>query len=257
MSRKSAFTGLSPKDKKFVELFFVSDNAADAYRRSRDTSKMKETTIGRNAWTLKNKATVKAALEKLRAGSDKQLMMGIQDVMQHWVDIATADPNELSSYQRRCCRHCWGRGHQYQYIDDEEFAHVQAERIDSNARAKPKDRLPLPENLGGFGFDFTKRPHPECRKCRGEGIGAAYVHDTTKLSRQARRLYAGIKQTQHGIQILTNSQDDARTNIARALGMFTERVLDVTPKEGEAIATLPTDPIEAAKAYQLLMKDSK
>lgn len=257
MSKKAIFAGLSAKDKKFTELFFISDNATDAYRNSRDCSKMKETTVGRNAWALKNKPAVKAALENLRNASSDKMMMGIQDVMQHWVDIATADPNELSSHQRRCCRYCWGRGHQYQYIDAEEFAYVQAERIDSNARAKPKDRQPLPENLGGFGFDFTIRPHPECRKCRGEGIGSVYIHDTTKLSRQGQRLYAGIKQTQHGIQILTNSQDDARTNIARALGMFTERVLDVTPKEGAAIPTLPTDPIEAAKAYQLLMKDSK
>lgn len=257
MSKKAIFAGLSENQKKFTELFFISDDATDAYRKSYDCSKKSDQVVKGAAWRLKNKPAVKAALEKLRNGSEKQLMMGIQDVMQHWVDIATADPNELSSYQRRCCRYCWGRGHHYQYIDAEEFAYVQAERIDSNARAKPKDRLAMPENLGGFGFDFTKRPHPECRKCRGEGIGAAYNHDTTKLSRQARRLYAGTKPTAHGIQILMHSQDDARTNIARALGMFTERVLDVTPKEGAALPTLPTDPIEAAKTYQLLMKDSK
>lgn len=257
MSKKAIFAGLSEQQRKFTELYFASNNAADSYRKTYDCSKKSNDAIGRAAHALKNNKKVLAAIAKLHAASDKTTMMGIQDVMQHWVDIATADPNELSSHQRRCCRYCWGRGHQYQYIDAEEFAYVQAERIDSNARAKPKDRQALPENLGGFGFDFTKRPHPECRKCRGEGIGSVYIHDTTKLSRQGQRLYAGIKQTQHGIQILTNSQDDARTNIARALGMFTERVLDVTPKEGAAIPTLPTDPIEAAKAYQLLMKDSK
>ena len=253
---KSPFSALTKKQRGFVSDFLASDNVKESYRRNYSCHGMTENSIAGAASALKRSPKVAAAIEFARKDTLEKLEIGIQDVMQHWVDIATADPNELVSYQRRCCRHCWGRGHRYQWTDRDEFAYSLAGVMDANANRKRNQAAQeLPSDSGGYGFNFTTRPHPECPKCRGEGIGDTYIHDTTKLSRQGRRLYAGLKHTQNGVTVLMNSQTDALANIAKALGMFTERLQLTGVNNGPILsAELPADPVEAAKVYQQLMK---
>lgn len=253
---KSPLSCLTKRQRGFVTDFLVSGNAKESYRRNYDCTKMKDASVATAASVCLKGAKVAAAIEFLKKDTLEKLEMTVHDVMQHWVDIATADPNELVSYQRRCCRHCWGRGHQYQWADRGEFAYALAGAMDANANRKRNQAVrELPSDAGGYGFNFTMRPHPECPKCRGEGVGDTYVHDTTKLSRQARRLYAGVKQTPNGIQVLMNSQTDALANIAKAMGMFTDKLQLTGVNNGPIMhAELPTDPVEAAKIYQQLMK---
>lgn len=59
-----------------------------------------------------------------------------------------------------------------------------------------------------------------CPRCLGEGEPRTVLRDTRALSPSARALYAGAKQTQHGIEIKMRDQDKALDSIARALGMF-------------------------------------
>lgn len=61
---------------------------------------------------------------------------------------------------------------------------------------------------------------PQCSECRGEGVGRVFVHDTRQLRGRARRLYAGLKQTRDGVQILLRNQDKALELVAAHLGMF-------------------------------------
>jgi len=248
---------LNAAERRFVVFLIESNNATDAYRKSHDVTNLTEEQIGQRAYRLRNSAKLKKALEAARKKASKDAVMDVQDVLREWADIFTADVNELMSYQRRCCRHCYGVGHAYQWTDANEYAAAVAKVIDENSNARQRDQKPLPEMAGGVGFDFTLRPHLECSKCRGEGHGMVVCHDTTLLSGKARKLYAGVQQTQHGIKILTRDQDAALANFAKALGIFTEKV-ELTGKDGAPIATtnipLPADPIEAAKIYQAIIK---
>lgn len=248
---------LTGSERGFVACLIENGNATEAYRKTHDCSEISEMNVAQRATRLKNLPHVKKAIEAGRKKLGDKFMFEVQDVLLEWLDIATADPNELTSYQRRCCRHCYGVGFAYQWTDANEYAAAVARVIDANREARKRDQLALPAMDGGIGFDFTLRPNLECPVCRGEGHGVVILHDTTKLSRKARKLFAGVQQTSHGIKVIMRDQDAALANFAKALGMFTEKV-ELTGKDGGPVETanipLPTDPVEAAKIYQAIIK---
>lgn len=139
----------------------------------------------------------------------------IANVLKHWLTLATADVNEIVQHRRLCCRYCWGEGFGYQWTEAAYWKAV-AEAIDA---LKPE-----PDKAGGFGFDQSRGPNPECPECSGEGISDVYVADTRYLSPSARLLYNGVKQTRYGLEVVTESRSDAWKDIARFLGMYIERV---------------------------------
>jgi phage terminase small subunit len=51
-----------------------------------------------------------------------------------------------------------------------------------------------------------------------------FVADTLDVSPQARKLFAGVKQTKNGIEVMMRSQDVARDNIAKSLGMLVQKM---------------------------------
>lgn len=135
-------------------------------------------------------------------------------VLKQWKQIASADVNELVQLRRTCCRFCYGFGYRYQWTQGE------YERACEKAIAEGK---PVPDGIGGFGFDMNRDPNDECPECGGLGVESVVVSDTRDLKGAARKLYAGIKQTKNGIEVLTRDQDAALNNIAKYLGMLVDR----------------------------------
>lgn len=72
-------------------------------------------------------------------------------------------------------------------------------------------------------YDSEREPNPACSACLGQGVGSVHVKDTRKLSRAARRLYAGVKKTKDGIEVKMQDQGAALANVAKHLGMFVDR----------------------------------
>ena len=62
-------------------------------------------------------------------------------------------------------------------------------------------------------------PNPTCELCYGGGVTSIHIADTSKLSRSAKMLYAGAKQTKDGIQILMHDKMEAIKNLANYLGV--------------------------------------
>lgn len=246
---------ISAQESAFVANYVKTGNAAEAYRNSYSTQNLSPLEIGQRGNKVKRRKHVIDAIEKLQRSSEKQLEFGIQEVLQEWRDIALADPAELNRVMRRCCRYCYGRGHAYQYKNGDEFAHALAAWM----RAPAKTRGEPPSDEGGYGFNFTFRPHPECTECRGEGHLDTFFSDTRTLSPRARKLFAGVKLTKNGLEVMTRDQDAALANYARFLGMFTDKVQLTGAGGGPLISAnvaLPTDPVEAANAYAELIKST-
>lgn len=89
---------------------------------------------------------------------------------------------------------------------------------------------------------------PDCPRCQGKGLPMQEVvlTDTDKLSPDARLLYDGAKMGKHGIEIKFLSREKALDNLAKAKGMFIEKVQVVpTPP----LPPLPDDPTEASTIY--------
>jgi hypothetical protein len=216
---------LSPKQQRFVEEYLIDLNASQAAVRSGYQGD--PNTIGPRL--LANVGVSAAIAEAMKARSERTEITA-DKVLQRWWELANVDVNELVEFRRDNCRYCWGEGHHYQWTEGE-FEQAQREAVEKGE--------PAPENLGGFGFIATREPNPECPECAGEGRGKIHVHDTRRLKGAARRLYRGVQSGKDGLKVLMADQDKALENVARHLGMFTDRV-EHTGKNGGPIQTEST-----------------
>ncbi len=219
---------LTPKQQRFVDEYLVDLNATQAAIRAGYSAKTAHSMGAENLIKPEVQKAIQAAQAKLSAS----LNITQEAVLKRLWSIATANPNELVRYRRVNCRYCWGQDHYYQWTNAEYY----------NAQTKAKaESKPSPDCDGGFGFDKTRPPHPDCPECRGEGVGCVHVSDTSRVEGDAAMLYAGVKETRDGIQVLMHDQLAALEKVARHLGMYVDRQ-EITGKDGK--------PLEH-KTYQL------
>lgn len=216
---------LTPREERFAQLVQTERSMTHAYMAAGyDCSKMVRGSINGAAHKLSLKPAVAARIKELRESGVERVIMSVAEVMQDWVDIATADPNEVVQHRRVNCRHCWGKKHGYQYKDKAEHDAKLAEVELFNAKLK-RNATPqfAPPATGGYGFVRNLPPCPACPVCDGEGVGDVWAADTSRLTGKAAKLYAGVKMTKNGLEVLLHDQEAARTNLAKAFGMFTEK----------------------------------
>lgn len=220
-SRKRDEDKLTPKQEAFISELLADEqmNATAAYLRVfKCSQKAAEASASRLLSQDKIKKGLIAARERLQQASGVTAVK----VLQQWWQIATADPNEIMQLRRGCCRHCHGIDHAFQWRNEDEFNKaLEKAQADADPEAGPRN---LPTNEGGYGFEPGEPPHPDCPECDGDGRSKVHIADTRHLTGSARRLYAGIKQTQHGIEVKTRDQDAALQSIARHLGMFNDKL---------------------------------
>ncbi len=132
-----------------------------------------------------------------------------------------------TEHHRGCCRYCWGLGHNYQWRDAVEFKEAE-EKVAGKEGAK------LPQDTGGYGYDGTVDPNPDCPRCNGVGIGRSVFHDTRDLTGAERRLFAGIKEGKSGLEVITRNQDEAMKMVAQHLGMLKTKT-ELSGPNGEPI----------------------
>lgn len=202
---------LTDKQRRFAEEYLVDLNATQAAIRAGYS----EATASEQGYQLLQNTSVSAAIVAAQAARSERTEITADKVLRHWWAIATADANELSQHRRVNCRRCWGVEHAYQWTDDE--YRIACEEAVEKETGEPDDR-------GGFGFDRTRVPHPDCPECAGEGEGDVHFADTRKLEGAARLLYAGVKRTKDGLEVKTRDQDKAMENVARHLGMFVDKL---------------------------------
>jgi phage terminase small subunit len=201
---------LTPKQRRFVNEYCVDENATQAAIRAGYS----ENGAGQTAHNLLKLPEIKAAIAERMEELAVAASITPEWVVAQWAAIAKADSNELSQVRRVCCRHCHGFGHQYQWTEAEYAAAVD-KAIDSSK--------PAPDGMGGFGYDRNAAPNPDCPECGGDGYEDTYFADTRKLKGSAKVLYAGVKRTRNGIEILTRDKDAAVANLSRYLGMQVDR----------------------------------
>lgn len=206
---------LNPKQLKFVERYLATGNATQSYIDAGYKSKGKN--AGNIASIMLENVGIKAAIDAARDAAKRNHVATAAAVLDRFWAIATADPNELIEYRRTCCRYCYGTAFRYQRTAGE------LDRDRAARAADPKNRKAKFDVLGGAGYDARRDPNPLCPECFGEGVGTAFAKDTRSLSPAARALYAGVKQTKEGLEVKTHDQQAALVNVAKLLGMYTER----------------------------------
>lgn len=179
---------------------------------------------------LMRRKDVRKRIDELSAAHLKRLDLSAHDVVRRYASIALANPNELTAIVRGACRYCYGEGHRYQHRTEDEFN----TRMESWAMLPESKRAVIqpPSDEGGFGFSPKRDPHPECPMCDGDGAARTRIGDTTKLSPEAAMLFAGVKETQHGIEIKMHDQMAALDSLAKHLGVFEKDNEQKNPANG-------------------------
>ncbi|EAV2866412.1 terminase small subunit [Salmonella enterica] len=206
--------GISEQQGVFAEYVAAGKSLAEAYRLAGYQGE--GNTIYVNASRLLRNAKVYRAISWLRDRRQRRLALTEEEIIHQLSAIASADPNEISHIRRVNCRYCWGKKHQYQWRDMDEYHAAREKALDGE----------MPE-YGGIGFFDSAVPNPECPRCGGEGIPDLYFADTTMIDGPARWLVAGVRQTMNGIEVKITSQEAARRELLRIL----ERRLASKPEE--------------------------
>lgn len=224
---------LTQKEALFVEEYLVDLNGSAAAIRAGYSARSSRT-IAAQILAKRNvqvalKAAIEARVQRTNLSADRVL----RDL---WA-VATADPRELMQVKLGCCRYCYGESFGYQRT------------VGEMNRAKEQFLLGQTaadfDELGGIGFDPRKQPNPDCPACGGDGQARVALADTRELPPKAAALFAGAKQTRHGIEILTHSQTDARDRLARHLGLYKDRVEHSGP-DGGPIPVATATPLDFA-----------
>lgn len=211
---------LTPKQQRFVEEYLIDLNGTQAAIRTGYS----KNSANEQASQLLAKLSIQNAIIEAQTKRSERTQITQDMVLKQWWAIATANPNDLIQFRRINCRYCYGIKHEYQWTE-REFKIAMAAAKEQAERNKDKEDADIkyPEALGGFGFDKTADPNPDCPQCFGEGEGHVYAKDTRYLTGDAKLLYAGVKQTREGFELKLRNQDDALENVANHLGMFTEK----------------------------------
>lgn len=211
---------LSPKMQLFCHEWLRDLNATQAYWRTHP---------GCNAMTARTEGNkllqhpkVKAEIARLRAELAGAIQYDVETMLRREAEIAFADPRELVEHVVECCRYCHGIAHGYQRTRVEFTAAAKAHMLELAACKTAASRKALGEfdTQGGIGWDPRRAPHADCPECHGRGVGRTIVHDTRHLSPAAAALYAGMKETKEGVQVLMHDQATARERLERHLGLF-------------------------------------
>lgn len=252
---------LTPKQLKFARLAFELGDNVEAYKRSYNVTTMNPRSIQNAAYQLSVHDDIVAAIDSMREDAAYVAQLNVAWVLKQYMQIATADVNELIEARNVNCRHCHGADHKYQWIDAAEWIEALNKALEFNARMEstsPSRRSPLmeiPTDDGGYGYWGTREPHPKCPKCFGNGTLDVHVHDTRKLKGPARLLYDGVKTTANGIEVKVRDRDAALAFLAKflKLGEGDRPPLIPNGEPAEKLVEAVNDPVEVSKVYAQIM----
>jgi phage terminase small subunit len=186
------------------------------------------------------------AIQELHDAAAAQTIITARQLVQDLVDMASVDPEEVTSVRTINCRHCWGADGRYQWRDEAELSQeCEAKQTDVDRGVK---WVKFPDALGGFGYTPQKGPNPECSKCNGTGLTQGAVTDSATWSIKARKLVKGVKQTANGIEILMNDPLAVRVELLKILGVYGKDI-KLNPAEPDAPVAADATEAQAANGY--------
>jgi len=228
---------LNDQHRLFADHYLVSFDAVMAYGAAgyKGRGRAAESAASRILGRPDVRAYVAARIERISA----KLELSTEKVLQRLWSVATADAAELIRVKYICCRYCYGKGNRYQRTPREMEEYRANWELELKKRSKDLgieigvlvDKF---DEQGGIGYDPTKAPIATCPECFGEGVRTIVLADTDSLSEQARLLYGGVRETQHGVQVVMEDRLAALVNVGRHLGMFKDKV-EMTGKDGKPI----------------------
>lgn len=215
---KSTIGAMTDQMRAFAAEYTVDFNGKAAAIRAG----YKEAGAAAQASKLLAREDVQQLVQQRMARIEKKTEITTERLVAEAFHIATADVNDLVEFRRRCCRHCYGIDHDYQRtVPEMNAARRQYARDLAACRNQlQRDALGDFDEKGGIGWDARKPPVEDCTSCWGDGVGDAFYKPTGNLSPAARALYAGVKQTKDGYQMLLVDKLGALEKLFRHKGLY-------------------------------------
>lgn len=245
---------LTRLEEAFCQAFVRSRHRGLAYREVYDPKEaIPDKKLNSAASSLFHNPNIQARIRELLNEAAEAVIFTASHALSAWLQIASADVNELISVKVGACRYCHGEGHGYHWREREYLEALDEYEAGQERGAKG---LRMPQVGGGFGYDATQPPHPDCPDCHGEGVARTVIHDTDSLSPAARAIYGGAKVKRDGsVEILIADRIKALENACRIIGAFDDK-LSLTADVRQMVAIVEkriTDPVEAAREYQKMI----
>jgi len=243
---------LTPQQEAFAKAVVELGNQSAAYRKAYNVSPdAKWTTVSSEASKLAAHPEVAARIRQLQdEAAALSAIPSLTARIKELREIESANPNDIISLRWVNCRHCRGIDHRYQWKDELEYARTCDEW-------RLQKRNGLPDMSGGFGYNGTLDPVPECPNCWGIGERVPFIADTTKLKGGAARLYKGVKIKGNGdIELLLHDQMHARDMLNRIQGAYKDGAAAANPQGSGADvshAKAASTPEERHRRYLQLM----
>jgi phage terminase small subunit len=217
-SNKDRVGSLNDQMRAFAAEYTVDFCGKDAAIRAGYADKSAAVTASR----LLGRPDVQELIQQRMARIEAKTEINSERVIREAWGIATADVNELVEFRRRCCRYCYGIDFGYQRTVQE--MNADRTQYEKNYRAckndEQRDALGDFDEKGGIGYDARKPPVKDCTHCWGDGVGDALFKATGAVSPSARSLYAGVKQTKDGYQMLLVDKLGAMEKLMKHLGLY-------------------------------------
>lgn len=217
----------NPRERRTCELYVQYGNKVKAWREVyAPAGRPKPEYDYRHACDVLNSDHASQYILELEREASRHMVIDYSLVLRHDLELVKAAGHEADLSRRvwECCRDCHGINHKYQWRDENEYLNAYAAAIDAHAakQAVTSTHLELktPSDEGGYGFDPHNEPSFDCRSCDGHGVQRTIISDTSRMSRHAKAMYRGIKETKNGIEVLTHDIDKAKERLGRAVGAF-------------------------------------
>lgn len=243
-----ASESLTAKQLAFARAYVECRNATLAYRMvyKADLQGATPDWIGVEACRLLQHPHVALAVQEFHDAAAAQTIITARQLVQDLVDMASVDPEEVTSVRTINCRHCWGEDGRYQWRDEAELSQeCEAKQTDVDRGVK---WVKFPDALGGFGYDPQRGPNPACSKCDGAGKTMGAVKDSATWSFKARKLVKGVKQGKDSIEILMNDPLAVRVELLKILGVYGKDI-KLNPAEPDAPVAADATEAQAANGY--------
>lgn len=186
----------------------------------------------RSAKALVARPEVQAEIQRLIEKAGVAAGVTPRRVIEKLAAIAFADARDLVAHEYFNCRHCWGADFKRQ-VTQSEIDKAIAYALQTAQRSKRK--YIEPEFPGGLGWDEWEGPNPECPECSGRGVARVVINDTRAFSAQAAALYAGVKETKNGTELIMHSQIDAIKALAVMFGITPDTVKHYMPELADKV----------------------
>lgn len=200
---------LTDKQQQFVVEYLIDLNATQAAIRAGYSA----VNAGKIGPELLGKTRIAQAIAIAKQDRQERTEITADAVLSEIWDMFRADPRELIELHVGSCRHCHGKDHLYHRT----LAEIKRDR---NTWIKEGNAPSAFDEEGGAGYNPLVPPNPVCPECWGTGARRTVLRDTRKISRQAASIYAGVKETQNGIELKLHDKVALAEKLAKHVGLY-------------------------------------